>query len=322
MTAIAVDDEFTAAAVRAMGAEQGDAALDALTWWDLLPALDDDEAASAVIGALRAQGRQLADTPALGGLLAQPHVELLGAAPGSIVAAIARRSPARGDVWVLTGAASDRSILFDEPGRGAHVVEAGDVGRTEIEVPGRLSVVEVEVDLAGRRPDLPEAPAAAVRARAAYLGRLGAAAEILGAAEQVVGMATEYACVREQFGRPIGTFQALRHLLSWAGTDCVAVDAVVRRGVDVRRDPPERFGEVVKAIAGRNGRRACDRALQAFGGIGFTAEHDHHLFHSRVLLLDALLGSSAELTHELGAWLRTSGVDPAYPAAVMAAGAA
>ena len=76
--------------------------------------------------------------------------------------------------------------------------------------------------------------------------------------------------------------------------------------------------EVVKALAGRNGRRACDRALQAFGGIGFTAEHEHHHFHSRVLLLDALLGSSAELTHDLGAWLRRTGADPGYPAAVLA----
>ena len=64
---------------------------------------------------------------------------------------------------------------------------------------------------------------------------------------------------------------------------------------------------MVKALAGRNGRRACERSLQVLGGIGFTAEHEHHHHHSRVLALDALLGSSAELTHDLGAWLRTSG---------------
>ena len=78
-------------------------------------------------------------------------------------------------------------------------------------------------------------------------------------------------------------------------------------GAPARRRPPERYGEVVKALAGRNGRRACERSLQVLGGIGFTAEHAHHHHHSRVLLLDSLLGTSAELSHDLGAWLRTTG---------------
>jgi hypothetical protein len=58
------------------------------------------------------------------------------------------------------------------------------------------------------------------------------------------------------------------------------------------------------------------RALQVFGGIGFTAEHDHHHHHGRVLALDALLGTSAELTHGLGAWLRRVG-DPGFAAATL-----
>jgi len=317
-----MDDEFLQAAAQAMAAETGAVALDALTWWDLLTDLGDDEVASAVLGTLRAQGRELADTPALGGLLAQPFVEALELAPGTCVAAIARRSPTRGPVWVVVGDAAERSILFDIPGRGVYLVGAEEVAREAVEVPGHLSVVEVVVDLDVRSPDLPEDAAGPRRARSIYLGRLGAASEILGATERVVAMAVEYVGVREQFGRPIGTFQALRHILAWASTDCVALDAVLRRAVELRAEPPANFDLVLKALAGRNGRRACDRALQAFGGIGFTAEHDHHHFHSRVLLLDALLGSSAELSHDLGAWLRTSGVDPAYPAAVLAAGVA
>ena len=314
----AANDEFLEASVRAMAAEAGDHALETLTWWELLDDLADDDAAAAVIGAARAQGRALADTPVLGGLLAQPFSAALGLAAGDCVAAIARRSPARGERWVLTGDTGGRSVLFDVPGVGVHVVEPAELQREVVAVAGRLSVAEVTLDLGGRTPILPEATASSLRARSTYLGRLGAAAEMLGAAEQVVAMAVEYATLREQFGRPIGTFQAVRHLLAWAATDHVAVDAALRRAIELREDPPARFGEVVKALAGRNGRRACDRALQAFGGIGFTAEHEHHRFHSRVLLLDALLGSSAELTHELGVWLRTSGTDPAYPAAVLA----
>ena len=76
------------------------------------------------------------------------------------------------------------------------------------------------------------------------------------------------------------------------------------------------FATVAKALAGRNGRRTCERAQQVLGGIGFTAEHDHHHFHSRVLALDGLLGASAALTRQLGAELRSNG-DPGFAAAVL-----
>ncbi len=314
------DDEFLAAAVGVMASVAGAKALDDLTWWDLLPALDDDEAAGAVFATLRAQGRQLADTPAIGGLLAQPFLDAAGRSPGECLAAIPRRAPGGAQKRVVLGDAGDRPVLIDEPGRGVFVVDADAVARETISVAGRLSIAEIDVDLGGRSPDIAEGDAAPLRDRATYLARVGLAAEILGAAEQVVANATEYAGLREQFGRPIGTFQALRHVLAWGTTDCVAIDATVRRAIELRLDPPARFDATTKALAGRNGRRACDRALQAFGGIGFTAEHDHHHFHGRVLVLDALLGTSAELTHELGVWLRTSGEDPAYPAAVLSVG--
>lgn len=77
---------------------------------------------------------------------------------------------------------------------------------------------------------------------------------------------------------------------------------------------------MVKALAGRNGRRACERALQVLGGIGFTAEHGHHHLHSRVLALDALLGTSAQLTDGLGARVRGAGTNPGFTAAVLLAG--
>ena len=313
------DDEFLAVAVQALAAGAGAAALDDLTWWELLPGLDDDETAGAVFAALRAQGRVLSDTPAVGALVAQPFAEALGRAPGECIAAIARPARDGSSRWVVLGDVAGRSILFDEPGRGVTVVDPSSVVRTEIPLAGHLSIAEVAVEQDKRPPDLVEGDAAPLRDRATYLGRVALAAEILGASEQVVANAAEYAGLREQFGRPIGTFQALRHVLAWGTTDCVAIAATVRRAIDLRDDPPARFDAAAKAIAGRNGRQACDRALQGFGGIGFTAEHDHHHFHSRVLALDSLLGSSAELTHELGAWLRTSGEDPAYTAAVVAA---
>jgi hypothetical protein len=315
------DEEFLRSAGLAMQGAGGNGALDALGWWDVLPHLDDPDARAATFTAFRAQGRELADSVALGALLAQPFVERSGGEPGTAVATIRRETKDRGPVWTALGDLDGRRLLLDEPGRGVHVVDLDSVQLHPVDIAGHLTVQEVSVDVAARTPEIDEHDdLGAVRARSTCLGRVAAAAEILGAAERVVELAVDYAGDREQFGQPIGTFQALRHLLAWASTDCTAIDRVVGQAVTQLDRPPERYDEVVKALAGRNGRRACERALQAFGGIGFTAEHPHHHFHSRVLLLDALLGSSAELTHNLGTWLRTSDHDPGYAASVVTVG--
>lgn len=308
-----LDDEFLAAALQAMvGSRPATSALDQLGWWELVGQLDDADARAAVFATFRAQGRMLASSAALGGLLAQPYLD--GSSTPDIVAAVRRRSPGRGAVWVVVGEIEHRRVLFDDPSIGVRLVEPeaiGELGIRRVEVPGRLALHEVAVDLSAHEPWPTAAPIDDVRARSRYLGRVALASEILGAAEAAVALAVQHARDREQFGQPIGTFQAVRHLVAWARTECVAVEGVVRAAIDVLDDPPERYGEVVKAIAGRNGRRACQRSLQVLGGIGFTAEHPHHHHYSRVLALDALLGTSAELAAELGAWLR-SGVDPGF----------
>jgi hypothetical protein len=309
-------DEFLEVACRALEGSDAAAALDSLGWWDLLVDLDGDSR-TAVFAVFRAQGRALASSPALGGLLAQPFLEGTAIAPGSVVAAVRRRSTRRGPVWVVVGDVGERRLLFEDPDRGVFVVDADTVERTPVDIPGRIPVHEVSVDLSAHQPLRTDVDVERARRRSAYLGRVAAASEMLGAAERAVDLAVEHACNREQFGQPIGTFQAVRHLLAWAKTDCVALDAVVRNAVLMLDEPPTRYDEVVKALAGRNGRRACERALQVLGAIGFTAEHTHHHHHSRVLLLDALLGTSADLSQDLGAWLRTSGSDPRYAEAVL-----
>jgi hypothetical protein len=309
-------DEFLEVACRALKGSDAAGALDSLGWWDLLVDLDGDSR-TAVFAVFRAQGRELASSPALGGLLAQPFLEGTAIAPGSVVAAVRRRSTRRGPVWVVVGDFGERRLLLDDPKRGVFVVDADAVALSPVDIPGRMVVHEVSVDLSAHQPLLRVADVEKAGRQSAYLGRVAAASEMLGAAERAVDLAVEHACNREQFGQPIGTFQAVRHLLAWAKTDCVALDAVVRQAVLMLDEPPTRYDEVVKALAGRNGRRACERSLQVLGAIGFTAEHTHHHHHSRVLLLDALLGTSAELSQDLGAWLRTSGSDPRYAEAVL-----
>jgi len=186
--------------------------------------------------------------------------------------------------------------------------------------PGRLTLHEVDPDWSRATPIVGEHDIAPARARSTQLGRVALALEMLGAAEAAVDLAIEYSGDRVQFGEPIGRFQAVRHLLVWGRTDCVALDGVARQAVALDRLGPANLAELTKALAGRNGRRACERALQVLGGIGFTAEHDHHHLHGRVLALDSLLGSSAELTAAVGARFRREATDWRIPATVLSPG--
>lgn len=314
------DDEFLAVARQAAASSDGETALSSLGWWDLLGALDDPELRPAVYAFFRAQGGALCDSPALGGLLAQPYLDGSDVESGSVVATVRRQSATRGEVWVLVGSPAGRKLLIDRPGEGATIVDGDVVTFRPIEVPGRLTLHEVEFDTSTFVATIDEAQAALARERSRYLGRVALSLEILGAAEGALTLAVDYAGQREQFGQPIGGFQAVRHLLAWATTDCVALAATAAESVRLDRHAPPDFDTALKALAGRNGRRACERSLQVLGGIGFTTELDHHHFHSRVLALDALLGSTAALTAELGAGLRQSGEHPGFPEAVLLGG--
>jgi Acyl-CoA dehydrogenase, C-terminal domain len=315
------EKEFLALAERALSATDTTAVLDELGWWDLLPQLDNPELRTAVFAVFRAQGAALANSPALGGLLAQPYLRSTATASGPIVATALRHSPRRGPVPVVVGDVRHCQLLIDRPGQGVWIADAAELRLRRIEIPGRLVLHEVEIDEGRWRASISERECSGgARRRSTFLGRVALALEILGAAEAAGALSVEYASQREQFGEPIGHFQAIRHLLAWARTDCEALASVTREAVLLDAAAPPRYDEVVKALAGRNGRRACERALQVLGGIGFTTEHKHHHFHGRVLALDALLGTSAELIHGLGSWLRSAPAHPGFPEAVLLRG--
>jgi hypothetical protein len=311
------DPAFLDAACRALRDAGGRDPLAALGCWDLLHDLADRDSREAALVHFRAQGRELADTVALGALMAQPFLGVTGLSPGKLIATIGRRSSRRGERLVVVGDVAGRSLLVDRPGQGAAVVPADEVDLRPVAVTGRITVYEVGWDPPEWVPDVGEDQAGPARARGRHLGRVAAALEIYGAAEGALTLAIEHAAVREQFGRPIATFQAVRHLLAWALTDLAALDGVTGSAVRFDGATPPRYDEVVKALAGRNGRRVCENALQVLGAIGFTAEHAHHHFHSRVLALDSLLGTATELTRGLGAWVRETRCDPALPASVL-----
>lgn len=135
---------------------------------------------------------------------------------------------------------------------------------------------------------------------------IAAAADALGAAHAVMTMANEYAKLRRQFGRPIGSFQAVQHL-------CVDMYETVefgRSGVvhalwaADSADARERHLAAVrvKSFAGQLA-RVGDTAVQVFGGIGYTWEHDAHLYLKRLLSWTTFLGGPHRYLRELGAHL-------------------
>jgi hypothetical protein len=117
---------------------------------------------------------------------------------------------------------------------------------------------------------------------------------------QIVGAAT-HARVRAQFGRPIGSFQAVRNRL--ADTYVAREAAAAALGLAWQADDEYLAGMLAKSLAGRAARIAATHCQQVLAGIGFTAEHPFHHFLARALVLDSVLGSATELRRAIGARL-------------------
>ncbi|WP_428341311.1 acyl-CoA dehydrogenase family protein [Mycobacterium sp.] len=132
------------------------------------------------------------------------------------------------------------------------------------------------------------------------------AADALGAARAVLDLVVEYAKVRRQFGQPIGAFQAVQHLC----VDMYESVELARSGVihalwaaDAgSRAERHAAAQRTKAFAGRLA-AVGDTAIQVFGGIGYTWEHDAHLYLKRLLGWSAFLDGSDGYLVQLGAQL-------------------
>jgi alkylation response protein AidB-like acyl-CoA dehydrogenase len=124
-------------------------------------------------------------------------------------------------------------------------------------------------------------------------GAVGAAAIMLGAARRCLDMSVEYAKVREQFGQPIGAFQAIRHkcadmLLEVENAHAATYYAAWAQ--DASAEDQALAAAAAKAYVGDAARRVCSEAIQVHGGIGFTWEYDLHLYMKRAKALEATYG--------------------------------
>jgi alkylation response protein AidB-like acyl-CoA dehydrogenase len=123
------------------------------------------------------------------------------------------------------------------------------------------------------------------------------AAETVGVAQKAMEMAVEYARERKQFGRPIGSYQAVSHrcaqmLLEVEGSRSGAYYAAWCADAEPESLPAAASG--AKAYSSDAGWRVCGSSLQVHGGIGFTWEHDLHFFLKRAKTNALLYGSARE----------------------------
>jgi alkylation response protein AidB-like acyl-CoA dehydrogenase len=283
-----------------------DDALDAIGWPDVLAA-EPRAAVSVVFGAL-------GDLSAVTSALDDVMLDALGAtaAPGSAVAL-----PAFGS-WEPPGVFSGATLAIDGLAfarvarRDTVAVPARDDDRVVVAVVPTEAIertviegIAPEVGMSrlhagGVQPVATETLEPNVWDDILLAARRALATELVAAGRAMLALAREHALGREQFGRPIAQFQAVRHRLAEAYVALEAADAALVGAWDA---PGPLTGILAKSLAGRGALVAAKHSQQVLAGIGFTEEHPLHHHVKRAVLLDGLLGSSTRLPRELGATL-------------------
>jgi alkylation response protein AidB-like acyl-CoA dehydrogenase len=143
---------------------------------------------------------------------------------------------------------------------------------------------------------------AAAWERALAVGRVVLAAEDLGAAAKAVELGVAYAKVREAFGRQIGSYQAVKHALVDAYVGVEQLRSLVWWSAwtaDASPDELPLAAAAVKAYAAQTLERATATLIQVHGGIGYTWEHDAHLYWRRGKVDRLLLGDEVAMLDEV-----------------------
>lgn len=238
---------------------------------------------------------------AAGAVCAVAHADHRGAVHGG-TGVTATRTPTE---WRLDGTAA--AVLQGQDAEVLLVYAESAEGLTLFEVPSTAGLTRVpreHLDLTRGTADLtfastpavpvgPEGSGAATRrhmiADVSYL----IAAEAVGGSERCLQMARDYAVVRHQFGRPIGSFQAVKHRLAHMAVAVESSRAALDGSMTETTSQPAERAALASAVKSY----CCDAfldvarsALHVHGGIGFTWEHDAHLYLRRAKALQLVGG--------------------------------
>ncbi len=188
----------------------------------------------------------------------------------------------------IVGAAAGASIIVLNQGEGARLVEPEQASLERLDlIDTTRAYYRVTAD--GGDP-LPGDVAPAVEK-----GTIALSAELVGIAQRALDMAVEYAKEREQFGRPIGSYQAVSHRLADMLWDVEEARSLLYYAAWCGDAEPESLplaASMAKARASDAAMSVTHNALQTFGGIGFTWEHDLHFLLKRAAVSSKLLGNA------------------------------
>jgi alkylation response protein AidB-like acyl-CoA dehydrogenase len=236
--------------------------------------------------------------------------------PSSIRMAAVKNGP-KGSGWRLDG---HKSFVLDGPGAGLILtVASADTGLSLFAVDGAAAGLSRRVlptlDQTRRlaRLEFSEVPARLIGSpgtargvldRTLDVAAIALAAEQLGGAQRALDMAVAYAKIRQQFGRPIGSFQAIKHrcadllleVESLRSAVSYAAAAVAAGSTEVPA-----LAALVKAYASEVYFHVAGENVQIHGGIGFTWEHDAHLYLKRAKASELFLGDGSYHRERLAA---------------------
>jgi alkylation response protein AidB-like acyl-CoA dehydrogenase len=197
--------------------------------------------------------------------------------------------------WMLVTAAGDGGLtqfLVEPatPGVSVHPLEGLDLTRHFCEV--RFDDVALPANaLVGEAGG-----AAAAVERQLQVAVALTVAEMVGAMDRDFEVALEYAKARTAFGRPIGSFQAIKHLLadtSLALEMSKAMSVAAAKAVGENKDDATEIASMAKAFVSDSAVDLAQNCFQVFGGIGYTWEHDQHLYLRRITTDAALYGDAS-----------------------------
>jgi alkylation response protein AidB-like acyl-CoA dehydrogenase len=249
-------------------------------------------------------GRGLVPGPLVPSLLAGSFREanpLQGAAEGTVVVgSVVRPGPDEDPLVVVDHFDALDALIIEEPNGTLSVLETDELEAEPVRRPlDPLTPLSIFAPLPPGEALGDRAAAARFRRdRQTLTGALGA-----GMATATCAMAVDYAKERQQFGRPIGAFQAVKHLcadmLVRAEVARAAVDAAALTADQPETGDPERLAAGAALLATEAAVANAKTAIQIFGGMGFTWEVPLHLYLMRARVHLASLGRPDELARSV-----------------------
>ena len=244
-------------------------------------------------------GRAAVPGPLVGTMLAAGLVE--GAASGDrVVGVVARTAP---PLLVEYLDVVDSLLVYDDTGIALVDTAAMPAAVAERPLDPLTPVSRLDAALPAGQPVGDAAASELLATRGAIL----TSALHLGLAEAATDLAVDYAKERQQFGKPIGQFQAVKHMCADMITHVeVARAAVYMAGVtldDPEVGDPLRAASTARIVAGEAAEFCGKACVQVHGGMGYTWEVDAHLYLKRSWVLDLTFGSSDEHAEALAAGL-------------------